>query len=133
MPPEDVVNVLDRMLEAVVPTGVVLDLQVIRPNPRVEVDGRLVCEIDGSNLFEWADAATAAVDARVAAGDLVEEAVDDHELRKHHPHGADLIDDVWGSTMRRLPEDVVPLVAAIDRPVVVRERSRLRRLRLSGR
>ena len=126
-------NVLGRMLEAVVPSGIVLDLQVIRPNPRVEVGGRLVCEIDGSRLFEWADAATAAVDARVAAGALVEEAADDHDLRKHHPHGADLVDDVRGSTMRRLPEDAVPLVAAIERPLVVRERCRLRRLRLSGR
>jgi hypothetical protein len=81
--PEDVVNVLGQMLEALVPGGLVLDLQVIRPNPRVEVEGRLVCEIDGEPLFEWADAATAAVEARVGAGDLVEEAVDDHDVRKH--------------------------------------------------
>ena len=76
-------DVLGRMLEALHPGGVVLDLQVIRPNPRVEVDGRVVCEIDGEPLFRWADAATAAVDARIAAGDLVEEAVDDHDVRKH--------------------------------------------------
>lgn len=123
-------NVLGRMLEAVVPGGVVLDLQVIRPNPRVELDGRLVCEIDGLPLFEWADAATAAVDARVAAGDLVEEAVDDHDVCKHHPDGADLADDVAGSK-RRLPDAAVRLVTAIERPVVVRERCRLRRLRVA--
>ena len=52
MEPKDVVNVLNNMVNAVRPGGVVLDLQVIRPNPRVEVDDdRLVCEIDGEPLF----------------------------------------------------------------------------------
>jgi hypothetical protein len=123
------VHVLGRMLETLVPRGVVLDLQVIRPNPQVELEGRVVCEIDGEPLFRWADAATAAVDARIAAGDLVEEALDDHDVRKHYPNGADLVDDVAGSK-RRLRETDVPTVRAIDSPVVVRERCRLRRLRL---
>jgi hypothetical protein len=118
------------MLEAAVPGGIVLDLQVIRPNPQVEQDGRFVCEIDGEPLFRMADAARAAVDARAAAGDLVEESVDDHDVRKHYPNGADLVDDVAGSR-RRLPDGVVPVVQAIERPLVVRERCRLRRLRVS--
>lgn len=125
-------HVLGRMLEALHSGGTVLDLQVIRPNPQVEVEGRVVCEIDGEPLFRWADAATAAVDARIASGDLVEEAVDDHDVRKHYPNGADLVDDVAGSK-RRLPEADVPRVRAIDAPVVVRERCRLRRLCLVDR
>jgi hypothetical protein len=128
--PEDVVNVLGRMLEALPPGGIVLDLQVIRPNPQVELDGRVVAEIDGEPLFEWADAATAAVDARIEAGDLAEEAVDDHDVRKHYSDGAELVDDVAASK-RRLPEAAVPVVRAIEEPLVVRERCRLRRLRLS--
>jgi hypothetical protein len=123
------VNALGRMIEAVVPGGFVFDLQVVRPNPKVELDGRGVAEIDGEPLFEWADAATAAVDARIAAGDLVEEAVDDHDVRKHYSDGAELVDDV-ASSKRRFPDDVVPVVAAIDQPLVVRERCRLRRLRV---
>ncbi len=122
-------DVLGRMLEALHPGGVVLDLQVIRPNPRVEVDGRVVCEIDGEPLFRWADAATAAVDARIAAGDLVEEAVDDHDVRKHYPDGADLV-DALADSKRRLPEVAVPIVRAIGQPLAVRERCRLRRLGL---
>jgi hypothetical protein len=117
------------MLEAVVPGGVVLDLQVMRPNPYVEVDGRVVCEIDGEPLFLWADAATAAVDARIADGDLVEEAVDDHDVRKHYSDGADLVDDI-ASSMRQLPEAAVPMVRAIEKQLVTRERCRLRRLRV---
>ena len=122
-------NVLGRMLETLAPRGVVLDLQVIRPDPKVELNGQAVCEIDGEPLFLWADAATAAVDARIASGDLVEEAVDDHDVRKHYPNGADLVEDVADSK-RRLREVDVPLVEAIRAPVVVRERCRLRRLRL---
>jgi hypothetical protein len=117
------------MIEAAAPGGIVLDLQVIRPNPVVEVDGRAVCELDGEPLFEWADAATAAVDARAAAGDLVEEAVDDHDVRKHYEDGADLVDDV-AQKKRRLDPTDVPKVRAIDRPVAIRERCRLRRLRV---
>ena len=125
-------HVLGRMLEALAPGGVVLDLQVIRPNPQVEMDGQVVCEIDGEPLFEWADAATAAVDARIASGDLVEEAVDNHDVRKHYPNGADLVDEIAGSK-RQMPEADVPRVGAIEAPVAVRERCRLRRLRLVAR
>lgn len=122
-------DVLGRMLDALRPGGIVLDLQVIRPNPQVQVDGRVVCEIDGEPLFRWADAATAAVDRRVETGDLAEEAVDDHDVRNHYSDGADLIADRAGKE-RRLPEAAVPIVRAIEQPLVVRERCRLRRLRL---
>jgi hypothetical protein len=126
--PEDVVHVLRNMVDAVEPGGLVLDLQVIRPNPVVEAGGVTLCEIDGEPLFALADAATAAVDAAVAAGRLVEEAVDDHDVRKHYRDGADLIDDFAGKK-RRLPSDALPLLEALSRPCVVRERCRLRRLR----
>ncbi len=105
-------HVLGRMLEAVKPGGLILDLQVIRPDPQVELNGCVVAEIDGDPLFRWADAATAAVDARIEAGDLVEEAWDDHEVCKHYSDGAELVEDVAGSK-RRFPEEVVPRLAAI--------------------
>lgn len=84
-------HVLGRMVEAVRPDGIILDLQVTRPNPRVEIDGRILCEVDGSPLFRTADAATAAVDALVDAGRLFEKAVDDHDVRARsrlHPRRA---------------------------------------------
>ena len=122
-------NALSRMIEAVAPGGLILDLQVIRPDPYVEVDGLVVARIDGEALFAWADAATAAVDDRIAAGELVEEAIDDHEVRKHYSDGAELVEDV-ASSKRRFPDEVIPTVAAIDQPLVVREFCRLRRLRV---
>ncbi len=122
-------NALSRMIEAAAPRALILDLQVIRPDPYVELGDEVVARIDGEPLFAWADAATAAVDDRIAAGDLVEEAVDDHEVRKHYSSGAELVEDVAGSK-RRFPEAVVPVLERIDRPLVVRERCRVRRLRV---
>ena len=120
-------NVLRRMIDAAEPGGLILDLQVVRPDPYVELDGRVIARMEGEPLFEWADAATTAVDARIAAGDLVEQAVDDHDVRKHYSDGADLVEDVAASR-RRFPDEIVPVLQRIERPVVVRERCRLRRL-----
>jgi hypothetical protein len=129
MPPEDVVHVLSRFRAALVPEGLLLDLQVIRPDPVVEVDGAVVCEIDGSALFVTADAAAAAVDAMVDAGMLVEEAVDDHDVLKHYATGPELVED-FEPRNRKLPAVAIPLLRATDQECVVRERCRLRRLRV---
>src|SRR5919106_40194 len=110
MAAEDVVHVLRRFREALVPAGVMLDLQVIRPDPVVEVGGAPVCEIDGSLL--------------------VEEAVDDHDVLKHYSSGAELVEDL-ASKPRKLPPEAVPVLERLERPCVVRERCRLRRLRRS--
>jgi hypothetical protein len=127
--PEDVVYVLGQMVEAVNPGGLVLDLQVIRPNPVVEVDGQRMCEIDGEPLFRTADAATAAVDALVSTGKLVDEAIDDHDVREHYDDGPDLIAG-FADKRRQLPGDALPALRELKRPCVVRERCRLRRLRV---
>ena len=124
-------DALRSMLVAVAPGGAVLDLQVIRPNPVIEVDGRVVAEIEGEALFAWADAATAAIDDRITAGELVEEAVDDHDVSKHYADGPDLVDDVARSKRRFTPE-AAALVATVERALHSRERCRLRRLRPIG-
>jgi len=123
------VDVLHNMVAAAKPGGLIFDLQVIRPDPVVEADGRALCEIDGEPLFAMADAATAAVDALVAIGRLEEEASDDHDVRKHYASGAELVDDFAGK-QRKLPETAVPELRALAQPCVMRERCRLRRLRV---
>ena len=122
-------DALRSMLRAVAPGGAILDLQVIRPNPVIEVEGRIVAEIDGEPLFAWADAATAAVEAAIAAGELVEEAVDDHDVCKHYSDGREMVEDVAASK-RRFTDEAAALVATIERPLHSRERCRLRRLRM---
>jgi hypothetical protein len=115
------------MVDAVKHRGIVLDLQVIRPNPLVEIGSRLLCEIDGEPLFRQADAATAAIDALVVAGRLVEQAVDDHDVRKHYLNGAALVDD-FADKKRRLPSAAERDLLLVASPCVVRESCRLRRL-----
>ena len=120
-------DVLRNMVDAVKPGGIVLDLQVIRPNPHVESEGRRLCEIDGEPLFRKADAATAAVDALVATAVLADQALDDHDVRKHYANGAALVDDFAGKE-RNLPADALERLGALLQPCTVRERCRLRRL-----
>ena len=121
-------HVLRRLRAAVVPGGMLLDLQVIRPHPRVEVDGQVLCVADGGPLFTSADAARAAVESLIAEGLLVEEAVDDHDVLKHYGSGAALVEE-WEPKPRNLPAEAIPLLRTIERECVVRERCRLRRLR----
>jgi hypothetical protein len=125
--PADVVNVLRNIVTAVRPGGAILDLQVIRPNPRVELGGECICEIDGRPLFEKADAAADAVDTLVRLGRLVEEAIDDHDVREHYPNGTELVDD-FEDAARCIPNDAIPRLHAITQPLLIRERCRLRRL-----
>jgi hypothetical protein len=123
------VHVLRNMVGAVKPDGHVLDLQVIRPNPTAEIDERIICEVDGEPLFRTADAATAAVDVLVRAGRLLEQAVEDHDVRKHYANGAELVAD-FADKRRQLPDGALPRLRASAQPCVVRERCRLRRLQV---
>ena len=128
MEPEDVVHVLRRLRKALVPDGIVLDLQGIRPHPLVEVNDTFLCEIDGSSLFVGADAARAAVDLLIAERLLEEEAADDHDVRKHYVNGAALVSD-FETSDRKIPAEAIPRLRRLERECVVRERCRVRRLR----
>ena len=121
-------HVLRRLREALVPEGIVLDLQVIRPHPLVEVNDTFLCEIDGSSLFVGADAARAAVDLLIAKRLLEEEAADDHDVRKHYVNGAALVSD-FETSERKIPAEAIPRLRRLERECVVRERCRVRRLR----
>jgi hypothetical protein len=117
------------MVEAVKPGGLALDLQVIRPDPVIESGEERICEIWGEPIFATADAATAAVDAGIATGRLVEETADDHQVRTHYTTGRGLIDEFAGKK-RRIPEEAVPKLLAVGGPVTMRECCRLRRIRV---
>jgi hypothetical protein len=116
------------MISAVKPGGLVLDLQVIPPNPVAEVDDEILCEIDGAPLLQQAAAAAAAVNDLIALGRLFEEAVDDHDVRKYYRTGADVVED-FADSERNIPENALSRLLDLHSPVLVRERCRLRRLR----
>jgi len=125
------VHVLRRFRETLVPGGVLLDLQVIPPDPVVEVDGAVVCSIDGSVLLDAAAAATIVVDEMIAGGLLRDEGGDDHDVLRHYPSGGALVEHVETS-VRSVPPGAIPLLNAIERPCVIRDQCRLRRLRTTA-
>jgi hypothetical protein len=123
------VNVLSNVVAAVKPGGLVLDLQIVPPDPVVESGEQRICDIWGEPAFAMAAAATAAVEAAIRTGLLAEEAVDDHQVRTHFQTGPELIDH-FVDKQRRIPEEAVPQLLATPGPVTIRERCRLRRLRV---
>jgi uncharacterized membrane-anchored protein YhcB (DUF1043 family) len=58
---------------------------------------------------------------------VVEQATDDHDVRKHYDNGAELVDD-FADKKRQLPEHALPRLIALAQPCTVREYCRLRRL-----
>lgn len=88
-----------------------------------------ICEIWGEPIFAKADAATAAIEGAIAKRVLAQEAVDDHQVRTSFPTVPDLVDDFAGKT-RRIPEEAIPRLLATTGPVTMRERCRIRRLRV---
>ncbi len=61
-----------------------LDLQPIRRDASFQLEAVRLRDQTASHLFIGADAATAAVDDLVCVGVLIEEAIDDHDVREHY-------------------------------------------------
>jgi SAM-dependent methyltransferase len=125
---EDVVRALRRFREALAPGGTILDLQVVAPEPTVEVNGEVVCRLEGGALLDDAATAAAVIDDEIARGLLREEAVDDHDVLRHFSTGASLIEHLR-TTARPVAAGAAPLLKASARPHIIRETCRLRRLR----
>lgn len=124
---EDVVRVLRRSRAGLVLGGVVLDLQVVPPEPVVEVAGTVVCSVEGDVLLHGAVEATDVVDEIVRLGLLTDDGADDHEVLHHYACGADLVEH-FETKERSIPPEAARLLAATERPCRVREACRLRRL-----
>jgi hypothetical protein len=123
------VDALSQMIEATRPGGQILDLQVIRPDPVIELDGHPIAHIDGEPLFLWADAAVAAIDERISLGELVQEAFDDHDIREYYADGRELAGR-FVTSKRRLSDEALRVIQPIVQPLAVRERCRTRLLRV---
>jgi hypothetical protein len=74
-----------------------------------------------------ADAAAAAIDDFILRGRLVEQAVDDHDVRKHFASGRELIED-FAKKQRKLDASALPDLRVLPGQCAVRERCRLRKL-----
>ena len=129
MEPEGVVNVLRRLMTALVPGGLVVDLLSVPPPERVEVGGELLGELDGSAFFPRALAAAGGLDALAVEGVLVHEHEERFPIFVRYPTGADLVEDVAQREYTRMPAALGRRVRAIAGPCEIRDNCLVRRFR----
>jgi hypothetical protein len=103
MEPEGVVDVLRRLLAALVPGGVVVDLTMSPPDESVESDGELLGFLDGSTFFPRALMAGAGLDGLATEGLLVLEREEPVSVIVRYPSGSDVLEDIAERTYTRIP------------------------------
>ncbi len=129
MPTEGVGNALSNVLAAVIPGGIVLDLQTVRPPLRVEAAGQVVCELESGGFYARADANERVMMDAVRDGRMRLEAEERLEVLHRYSTGAELVADA-DSKQRTIPRAMRPAVAAIASECILREPCRTRRLRV---
>lgn len=122
-------NALRNVLAAVVPGGIVLDLQTVRPPPWVEAEGRVLCELDATGFFRRADANELVLARAIRDGHLTLEAEDLHLVLKRWSSGAALVDGEEGRSCR-VPDAMKPVIRFIREECVIFEPCRVRCFRV---
>src|SRR3990170_7387257 len=129
MEPEGVVNVLRKLLRALVPGGLVVDLIAVPPPERVEVGDEVLGELDQVRAIpRWLETA-AGLDALVEEGLLIAEGEERLSILVRFPTGRDAVDDVSQRTFTRMPAALARRVEAIAGPVAIPEPNPLRRFK----
>ena len=103
MEPEGVVDVLRRLLAALIPGGMVVDLTMAPPDEAVETDGEVLGHLDGSLFFPRALAAGAGLDALAGEGLLALVREEPVTVIVRYPTGNDVLEDIAGRTYTRMP------------------------------
>ena len=93
MEPEGVVDVLRRLLAALVPGGVVVDLTMSPPDETVESGGEILGHLDGSAFFPRALMAGAGLDGLATEGLLRLEREEPVRVIVRYPTGKDALED----------------------------------------
>ena len=129
MEPEGVVDVLRRLLAALVPDGVVVDLTMSPPDEVVESGGEALGHLDGSLFFPRAIAAGAGLDALTAEGRLALEREESVTVIVRYPTGDDVLEDVAGRTYTRMPTALARRLAGISAECLLYSNCLVRRFR----
>ncbi len=132
MQPEGIVHALRHVCEALVPGGLVIDLQAIRPSGRVEIGGDPIGTINDDVFFARAAQAVAGLDSLVDKGLLARGPQIVFETLVHYDAGAELIAAITDSTERQLPDELAGRLADAG-PCTIRETSLMRVLRAAWR
>lgn len=110
--------------------GVILDLTSVPPAAAIERDGVLLGRLDQAAFLDRAAKTEEAVDRLIAEGMLTEEASLAFDVLKHFDSGPDLIADVDGRAVSRLPHELREALEHVSTPVVEHAPCLLRRLRV---
>jgi hypothetical protein len=124
MEPEGVVHALRKIHEALVPSGILLDMHPIPPATRAQVGGRSLGEFDDAEFWEI----VAATEAPLAATDLfVWEAEIEFDWLERFDSGAGLLQDVKSWDGCHVPRALATRIRKAEPPVDIWERVVLRR------
>src|SRR3954454_3632429 len=121
MEPEGIVHVLRQLLEALVPGGLVVDLQAIQPSGRVEVGGALVGRIDDRIFYARAERAVTGLDVLADEGLLLRGPQIEFDTLVRYDSGAELLAAIADADERRMPGELAVRLADVG-PCLVRER-----------
>lgn len=129
MEPEGVVNVLRRLLQALVPGGVVVDLTMSPPDEAIESAGVTLGHLDGSAFFPRAVAACAGLDALAEDGYLRREREEPIVVTVRYPSGADVLEDVARRGYTRMPTALGEKLVTVEAECVLRSNCLVRTFR----
>ncbi len=123
-------SALHRIHSALVPGGLVLDMQPIGPRPPVESNGQRLGSLD---MREWRvtiDQVAALVDQTIADGLFVEEAGRRYGVLETFDDGKELVETVreWAGT--KVSQSLAARLERAMPPLTIRESVRLRALRV---
>ena len=129
MPLESVVHALHRIHSALVPGGLVLDMQPVGLRPPVELNGERLGSLD---MREWRvtiDHVAALVDETIADGLFVEEAERRYDVLETFHDGKELVETVREWTGTKISPTLAARVERATPPLTIQESVRLRALR----
>ncbi len=122
-------SALHRIHSALVPGGLVLDMQPVGPRPPVESSGQRLGSLD---MREWRvtiDHVAALVDQTIADGLFVEEAERRYDVLEAFDDGKELVETVREWTGTKISQTLAVRVERAMPPLTIRESVRLRAIR----
>ena len=122
-------NALHRIHSALVPGGLVLDMQPVGPRPTIESNGQRLGSLD---MREWRvtiDHVAALIDETIVDGLFAEEAGRWYDVLETFDDGKELVETVreWSGT--KISHTLAARVKRSMPPLTIRESVRLRALR----
>ena len=122
-------NALHRIHSAIIPGGLVLDVQPVGPAPPVESNGQRLGSLD---MREWRvtiDYVAALVDETVAKGLFAEEAERRYDILETFDDGKEFVETVREWTGTTISQTLAARVERAMPPLTIQESVRLRALR----